>query len=117
MQRLARNREMLAYYRQRLDAEFPGRYVIFGHIGDAHVHINLFSDPANPAHATGLLLELARKAVEFGGTVSAGGTGLTTTNGCNALNAGDPSCAGGGFLVLNGAHAPRIMQLGLRFQF
>jgi FAD/FMN-containing dehydrogenase len=68
---LVRNRQMLAYYRQRLDAEFPGRYVIFGHIGDAHVHINLFSDPANPAHATGLLLELARKAVEFGGTVSA----------------------------------------------
>src|SRR5215468_6892512 len=68
---LARNREMLAYYRSRLEAEFPERYVIFGHIGDAHVHVNLFSDPANPAHATGLLLELARKAVELGGTVSA----------------------------------------------
>jgi FAD/FMN-containing dehydrogenase len=66
-----RNREMLAFYRQRLEAEFPGRYVIFGHIGDAHVHINLFSDPADPARATGLLQELARKAVEFGGTVSA----------------------------------------------
>ena len=68
---LDRNREMLAYYRQRLEAEFPGRYVIFGHIGDAHVHINLFSDPADPARATTLLQELARKAVEFGGTVSA----------------------------------------------
>lgn len=68
---LDRNREMLAYYRQRLEAEFPGRYVIFGHIGDAHVHINLFSDPANPGHATNLLLEFARKAVELGGTVSA----------------------------------------------
>jgi FAD/FMN-containing dehydrogenase len=68
---LDRNREMLAYYRQRLDAEFPGKYVIFGHIGDAHVHINLFSDPADPARATALLQELARKAVEFGGTVSA----------------------------------------------
>ncbi|MGA2421015.1 MAG: hypothetical protein ABSG69_13125, partial [Candidatus Acidiferrum sp.] len=53
----------------------------------------------------------------LGGTVSAGGTGLTTTDGCNVQNAGDPSCAGGGFLVLDGAHNPRIMQFGLRFQF
>ncbi len=68
---LARNREMLTYYRERLEAEFPGRYVIFGHIGDAHVHVNLFSDPANPKHATDVLADLARKAVELGGTVSA----------------------------------------------
>jgi FAD/FMN-containing dehydrogenase len=65
------NREMLAYYRRRLDEEFPGRYVIFGHIGDAHVHVNLFSSPDNPKHATELLLEFARQAVAFGGTVSA----------------------------------------------
>ena len=68
---LARNREMLAYYRQRLEEEFPGRYVIFGHIGDAHVHVNLFSDPADPRHAAALLAEFARQAVEMGGTVSA----------------------------------------------
>jgi len=68
---LDRNREMLAYYRQRLEEEFPGRYVIFGHIGDAHVHVNLFSDPAAPDRATGLLLEFARRAVALGGTVSA----------------------------------------------
>jgi len=68
---LARNREMLAYYRARLEAEFPGRYVIFGHIGDAHVHVNIFSDPANPAQASDLLLEFARRAVDLGGTVSA----------------------------------------------
>lgn len=68
---LPRNREMLAYYRERLDSEFPGRYVIFGHIGDAHVHVNLFSDPANPKHATETLADLARRAVELGGTVSA----------------------------------------------
>ena len=68
---LGRNREMLAYYRRRLDEEFPGRYVIFGHIGDAHVHVNLFSDPGDPGKATGLLLEFARKAVALGGTVSA----------------------------------------------
>ncbi len=63
---LARNREMLAYYKQRLDAEFRGRYVIFGHIGDAHVHVNIFSAEAGP-----LLEEFARHAVELGGTVSA----------------------------------------------
>jgi FAD/FMN-containing dehydrogenase len=65
------SREILAYYRRRLEDEYPGRYVIFGHIGDAHVHINLFSDPANPAHATALLAEFAKKAVSLGGTVSA----------------------------------------------
>jgi FAD/FMN-containing dehydrogenase len=68
---LDRNREMLAYYRRRLEAEFPGRYVIFGHIGDAHVHVNLFSDPADPARATALLHEFARHAAGLGGTVSA----------------------------------------------
>jgi FAD/FMN-containing dehydrogenase len=68
---LERNREMLAYYRRRLEEEFPGRYVIFGHIGDAHVHVNVFSDPANPGHATGLLKEFARHAAELGGTVAA----------------------------------------------
>lgn len=68
---IARNREMLAYYRSHLEREFPGRYVIFGHIGDAHVHVNIFSDPANPAPATGLLRDFAREAVALGGTVSA----------------------------------------------
>jgi FAD/FMN-containing dehydrogenase len=68
---LERNREMLAYYRRRLEREFPGRYVIFGHIGDAHVHVNIFSDPANPSPAADLLREFAREAVALGGTVSA----------------------------------------------
>jgi FAD/FMN-containing dehydrogenase len=68
---LSANREMLASYRRVLEAEFPGRYVIFGHIGDAHVHVNLFSDPADPAHATAVLKDLAKRAVELGGTVSA----------------------------------------------
>ncbi len=68
---LARNREMLAYYRTRLEQEFPGRYEIHGHIGDAHVHVNLLSDPADPASANAVLLEFARHAVSLGGTVSA----------------------------------------------
>lgn len=68
---LTRNREMLACYRSRLEREFPGRYVIFGHIGDAHLHVNIFSSPENPQAAIGLILEFARKAVALGGTVSA----------------------------------------------
>ncbi|PWU08125.1 MAG: FAD-binding oxidoreductase [Terriglobia bacterium] len=68
---LLRNREMLAYYRQRLAKDFPGRNAIFGHIGDAHVHVNLFSSPGDAQAATDLMLEFARKAVELGGTVSA----------------------------------------------
>ncbi len=63
---LARNREMLAFYKRRLDSEFPGRYVIFGHIGDAHVHVNILSAEAGP-----LLEEFARHAVALGGAVSA----------------------------------------------
>jgi FAD/FMN-containing dehydrogenase len=66
---LDRNREMLAYYRSRLEVEFPGRFVLFGHIGDAHVHVNIFSDDQEKASA--LILEFARHAVELGGTVSA----------------------------------------------
>ena len=63
---LARNREMLAFYKHRLETEYPGRYVIFGHIGDAHVHVNIFSGDAAP-----VLEEFARHAVALGGTVSA----------------------------------------------
>jgi FAD/FMN-containing dehydrogenase len=65
-----RNREMLAWYHDRLK-ERSLDYVIFGHIGDAHVHVNIFSDPANPAPATDLLRDFAREAVALGGTVSA----------------------------------------------
>jgi FAD/FMN-containing dehydrogenase len=63
---LGRNREMLEFYKRRLETEYPGRYVIFGHIGDAHVHVNIFSGDAAP-----LLEEFARHAVALGGTVSA----------------------------------------------
>jgi hypothetical protein len=57
---------------------------------------------------------------QLAGSASAGGAGLNAGMGCVGganNNAGDPSCASSGFLVLNGAHAPRIMQFGLRFQF
>jgi FAD/FMN-containing dehydrogenase len=69
---VAKNREMLRYYRQTLDREFPGQCAIFGHIGDAHVHANFLS--ANDEQwqiAMRLMTEFARKSVELGGTVSA----------------------------------------------
>lgn len=67
-----RNREMLACYRQRLETAFPGRYVVFGHIGDAHVHVNILpASGEESACASELMLEFARKVVELGGTVSA----------------------------------------------
>src|SRR5439155_9186828 len=67
---IARNREMMAGYRRRLEPEF--NYVIFGHIGDAHVHVNIL--PASElefARGQAVMLELARHAVALGGTVSA----------------------------------------------
>jgi FAD/FMN-containing dehydrogenase len=69
---LAKNREMLAYYTKRLETELPGHYVIYGHIGDAHVHVNMLPPtPAQTETAGALLKEFAAKAVSLGGTVSA----------------------------------------------
>lgn len=69
---IAKNREMMAAYREALEREFSGRYVIFGHIGDAHVHVNILpADEAESKIAMERITELARKAVALGGTVSA----------------------------------------------
>ncbi len=69
---LARNLEMLAIYRRTLEAEFSGRYVIFGHLGDAHVHVNILpSTAAEFERGKALMFEMAREAVRLGGTVSA----------------------------------------------
>lgn len=66
------NRAIIAYYRERLEPVLARQYVIYGHIGDGHVHVNML--PATPEQAeiaTGFLTEFAKKAVELGGTVSA----------------------------------------------
>ena len=68
---LARNREMLAVYHAEL-MQHDLEYVIFGHIGDAHVHVNIL--PRSPAEfeaGQSLMLDFARRAVSLGGTVSA----------------------------------------------
>jgi FAD/FMN-containing dehydrogenase len=67
-----RNGEMLAYYRARLDAGFPQQAVIFGHIGDAHVHVNILPGTQGEFdRARELMLEFARKAIELGGSIAA----------------------------------------------
>ncbi len=69
---VSRNREMMAIYRDRLERAFLGQYVIFGHIGDAHVHANVLPATGEEmARAQEVILELAREAVALGGTVSA----------------------------------------------
>lgn len=69
---LDKSREMMAIYRQVLDADAPGRYVIYGHIGDAHVHVNSFPEDAEQfERGKAIMTDLAREAVRLGGTVGA----------------------------------------------
>ncbi|HYP07944.1 MAG TPA: FAD-binding oxidoreductase [Bryobacteraceae bacterium] len=69
---IERNREMLNLYRQTLERDFPGQYVIFGHIGDAHVHVNILSAGGDQSErAAAAITGFARQAAELGGTVSA----------------------------------------------
>lgn len=69
---LDRNQDMLLWYRQVMDHEMPGQYVIYGHIGDAHVHVNLLpKTKVQFDRAKELMTEIAAKAVSLGGTVSA----------------------------------------------
>ena len=68
---LDRNREMLACYHAGL-REQALDYVIFGHLGDAHVHINILPNSlARFETGQALMLDFARHAVALGGTVSA----------------------------------------------
>lgn len=69
---IERNREMLRYYRDQLDPVLPGQYVIYGHIGDAHLHVNMLPATQDQfAQADRLMTEFARKAAAMGGAVSA----------------------------------------------
>jgi FAD/FMN-containing dehydrogenase len=68
---LVRNREMLAFYHAEL-MQHSLEYVAFGHIGDAHVHVNILpKSQAEFEAGQQLMLDFARHAVELGGTVSA----------------------------------------------
>jgi FAD/FMN-containing dehydrogenase len=66
-----RNREMLAHYHAHLKQESLD-YVIFGHLGDAHVHVNILPNSEAQFQAgQNLMLDFARHAVALKGTVSA----------------------------------------------
>ncbi len=62
---------ILAYYRKLLD-EANMEYIMFGHIGDNHIHVNILprTDEEVPK-GMAIYQRFARKAVELGGTVSA----------------------------------------------
>ena len=69
---VAKNREMMRWYQERLEREFPGKFVIFGHIGDAHVHVNILPETEQDGRRGVEFLEAAaRQSVALGGTVSA----------------------------------------------
>ncbi|MFL6416063.1 MAG: FAD-binding oxidoreductase [Bryobacteraceae bacterium] len=79
---LERNRDLYNYYRDRCDAIFPQQYTIFGHIGDANVHVNLLPDTEEGAiKAEALMEDFAGYVVSLGGTVAAEhGVGKLKTN-------------------------------------
>ncbi len=67
-----RNRDILNIYREILGENFSDRFVMFGHIGDAHVHTELLpKDQKEWERSPAVVVELARKVVEMGGTVGA----------------------------------------------
>ncbi|MBV8897376.1 MAG: FAD-binding oxidoreductase [Acidobacteriaceae bacterium] len=69
---LERNRELYNYYRQRCQETFPGHYTIFGHIGDANVHVHLLPENAEEATLAETVIEdFARKVISLGGTIAA----------------------------------------------
>lgn len=62
---------MLAYCRDLLEGTGL-RYVVFGHIGDSHLHLNIMpADPEGLRRGKELATDIARRAVALGGTVSA----------------------------------------------
>ena len=69
---LGKGREMMLFYRDLVNRDFPGQFAIFGHIGDAHVHVNLLPRTQLQAdRGKEIMTEIARKAVSLNGSVSA----------------------------------------------
>jgi D-lactate dehydrogenase (cytochrome) len=63
--------EMLRFYKETLRAVRLS-YVIFGHVGDNHVHVNILPrDDAEAAAAREVYTRFVERAVSLGGTVSA----------------------------------------------
>ena len=62
--------EMMRFYEETLFGRGLS-YVVFGHLGDNHLHINLLPDSSQQKLAESLYDELARKIISWDGTVSA----------------------------------------------
>ena len=63
--------EMLRFYRETLDASRL-YYVIFGHVGDNHVHVNVLPrDDVEAVAARDVYGRFVQRAVKLGGTLSA----------------------------------------------
>lgn len=64
-------KSMLRFYKETL-AESRLRHVIFGHIGDNHVHVNIMPrDEAEARAAREIYLRFVKRAISRGGTISA----------------------------------------------
>ena len=62
---------MLSFYKERLRVSRL-QYVIFGHVGDSHVHVNIMPrDDVEAVAARDIYGQFVRRAVELGGTISA----------------------------------------------
>ncbi|MEI9812349.1 MAG: FAD-binding oxidoreductase [Acidobacteriota bacterium] len=67
-----RCRDVLSLYRSVLSENFGDRFVMFGHIGDAHVHTELLPrDQAEWERSPEVIAALAREVVRMGGAVGA----------------------------------------------
>jgi len=64
-------KEIMSFYREVLNKEGI-KYVIFGHIGNNHLHVNMIPDSYNELlKAKEIYKRFAEKAVSFGGSVAA----------------------------------------------
>jgi D-lactate dehydrogenase (cytochrome) len=62
---------LLDFYKETLRAARLA-YVIFGHVGDNHVHVNILPrDDVEQVAAREIYMQFVRRVVELGGTVSA----------------------------------------------
>jgi len=69
---LERSRDILKIYRDVLSTHFDDRFVMFGHIGDAHVHTEVLPETDQEwKRATEIAVDLAKEVVAMGGTVGA----------------------------------------------
>ena len=69
---IPKNREMLTFYREHMERIMPGHYCIFGHVGDAHPHVNML--PTTQAEfdaGTDALMVFAKRSAAHGGSVAA----------------------------------------------